>query len=125
MVEPRPFLSINVRARNGAITIAIPRSFRGQLTLHTDNGRVHLSSALAPRAATLSTLDGTHTIFVGERPGGGKWHTGTDKDGEEVDEAVGWSKNGSVKVSYDDEDGSSTCTKGSGVMGSFFKAMGF
>jgi hypothetical protein len=123
MVEPRPFLSIDIRSHNGSIAVTIPRSFRGQLTLRTENGRVHLSSALAPCAATLSTLDGTHTIFVGERPSGGKWHTGTDKDGEEVDEVVGWSKNGSVKVSYDDEDVS--FIKGSGMLGSFFKAMGF
>ncbi|KAI0249761.1 hypothetical protein BJV78DRAFT_639611 [Lactifluus subvellereus] len=104
MAEPRPFLSIDVKSLNGAIMITIPRSFRGQLTLHTDNGSVHLSSTLAPRAATLSNLDGTRTFFVGERPSGGRWHTGASKDGEEVDEVVGWAKNGSVKVSYDDED---------------------
>jgi hypothetical protein len=119
-VEPRPFLNIDVKAHNGSVAITIPRSFRGQLTLHSDNGRVHLSSALAPRAATLSTLNGTHTYFVGERPSGGMWHTGGSEDGEEVDGVVGSSKNGSVKVSYDDEDASST-----GVLGSLFKAMGF
>jgi hypothetical protein len=123
MAEPYPFLSIDARARNGAVTITIPRSFRGQLTLHTDNGRVHLSSALAPRAAALSNLDGTHTFFVGERPSDGKWHTGPGRDGEEVDEVVGWSKNGSVKVSYDDEDVSSM--KSPRVLSSLFKAMGF
>ena len=48
------------------------------------------------------------------------WHTGGSDDGEEVDGVVGSSKNGSVKVSYDDEDASST-----GVLGSLFKAMGF
>ena len=119
MAEPRPFLSIDVRAHNGGVSITIPRSFRGQLTLHTDNGWVQLSSALAPRAAALSTVDGTRTFFVGERPCGGRWHTGAGRDGEEVDEVMGWSKNGSVKVSYDDED------KGPGLLSSFFKAMGF
>jgi hypothetical protein len=123
MVEPRPFLSIEVRAHNGSVTITIPRSFRGQLTLHTDNGRVNLSSSLAPRAATLSSHDGTHTYFVGERPSCGIWHTGGSEDGEEVDGVIGSSKNGSVKVSYDDEDASGT--KGPGVFSSLFKAMGF
>jgi hypothetical protein len=118
MVEPRPFLSVDVRAHNGSISISIPRSFRGQLTLHTDNGCVQLSSALAPRAAALSNVDGTRTFFVGERPSGGKWHTGAGRDDEEVDEVMGWSKNGSVRVSYDDED------KG-GLLSSLFKAMGF
>ena len=100
--------------------ITIPRSFRGQLTLHSDNGHVALSSVLAPRAAMLSTVNGTHTYFVGERPNCGKWHTGGSGDGEEVDGVIGSSKNGSVKVSYDDEG-----TKGAGVFSSFFKAIGF
>ncbi len=82
---------------------------------------MHLSSELAPRAATLSTHNGTHAFFVGERPSCGNWHTGTTGDGDEVDGVIGWSKNGSVKVSYDDEDTS----KGPGVLSSLFKAMGF
>jgi hypothetical protein len=121
-VEPRPYLSIEVKSENGAIFLAIPRSFRGQMMLHTDNGRVTLSSALATRAATLSTLNGTNSYFVGERPSSGKWHTGTGEDGEEVDGVIGSSKNGSVKVSYDDED--VIGTKGSGVLNSLLKAIG-
>jgi len=120
MAEPRPFLQLEARAHNGSVTISIPRSFRGQLTLHTHNGRVMLSSALASRAAMLSGINGTHTYFVGERPGDDKWRTGTSGEGEEVDEAVGWSKNGSIKVSYDDEDGA-----GAGVLSTLFRAMGF
>ncbi len=107
-VEPRPFLNIEVRAHNGTITVTIPRSFRGQMTLHTDNGRVHLSPTLAPRAASLSALNGTHIYFVGERPSTGKWHTGDSEDGDEVDGLIASSKNGSIRVSYDDEDVSST-----------------
>ncbi|KAH8998019.1 hypothetical protein EDB92DRAFT_1837472 [Lactarius akahatsu] len=92
MAEPRPFLQIEAKGHNGSVTISIPRSFRGQLMLHTDNGRV--------------------------RPDGDKWRTGTSGEGEEVDEVIGWSKNGSVKVSYDDED-----LAGAGVLSSFFRAM--
>jgi hypothetical protein len=120
-VEPRPFLNIEVRAHNGSITVTIPRSFRGQLTLHTDNGHVHLSPSLAPRAAWLSAVNATHTYFVGERPGCGKWHTGESEDGDEVDGLIASSKNGSIKVSYDEEN----VTKGPGVLSSLFKAMGF
>jgi len=119
-VEPRPFLNIDVEAPHGSVVITIPRSFRGQLKLQSEHGSVRLSSALAPRAATLSTLNGTHTYFVGERPSCGMWHTGESGDGEEVDRLIGSSKNGSVKVSYDDEDASST-----GVFRSLFKAIGF
>jgi len=123
-VEPRPFLSVEVRAHNGGVTIAIPRSFRGQLTLHTDNGRVHLSSAVSARAATLSAHNGTHTYFVGERPSSGTWHTDAGDDGEEVDGVIGSSKNGSVKISYDDDEDWNSM-KGPGVFSSLFKAMGF
>ena len=119
-VEPRPFLNIDVKGHNGSVAITIPRSFRGQLKLHSDNGSVRLSSGLAPRAATLSALNGTHTYFVGERPNCGNWNTGESEDGEEVDGVIGSTKNGSVKVSYDDEDAGST-----GVLSSLFKAIGF
>ncbi|KAI9508237.1 hypothetical protein F5148DRAFT_1284258 [Russula earlei] len=122
-VEPRPFLDIEARSLNGSVGITIPRSFRGQLTLHSDNGRAILSSALKPRAATLSTVNGTHTYFVGERPSRGTWNTGTNEEGEEVDAVVGWTKNGSVRVSYDDE--AVACPKGPGVLSSLFRAIGF
>jgi hypothetical protein len=122
-VEPRPFLNVEVGAHNGAITVTIPRSFRGQMTLQTKNGWVKLSPMLAPRAASLSVLDGTHTYFVGERPSCGKWHTGESEDGDEVDGLIASSKNGSIRVSYDDENAS--YTKGPRVLSSLFKAMGF
>ncbi|KAF8268540.1 hypothetical protein EI94DRAFT_1727505 [Lactarius quietus] len=133
MAEPRPFLQIEARSHNGSVAISIPRSFRGQLTLCTHNGRVHLSSALAPRAAKLSGLKKSYTYFVGERPSDDKWRTGASGEGEEVDEAIGWSKNGSVKVSYDDEaaGGNVSYNDGDagvrtpGVLSSFFRAMGF
>src|SRR5713226_6946337 len=121
MVEPRPFLNIEVKGHNGSITTTIPRSFRGQLTLHTDNGRVYLSPALAPHASSLSTVNGTHTYFVGQRPSNGKWHTGGSEDGDEVDGLIASSKNGSIRVSYDDEDVSTI--RGPGVLSSLFKAM--
>ena len=50
MVNPRPFLSasisIEARAHNSLVVIAIPRFFRGQLTLRTQDGRVIASSAV-------------------------------------------------------------------------------
>ncbi|KAH9962164.1 hypothetical protein BC827DRAFT_1267153 [Russula dissimulans] len=122
-VEPRPFFSIEARTLNGSVMLTVPRSFRGQLTLHTNSGRVHLSSALALHAATLSTLNGTHTYFVGERPRSGTWDDGTNGDGEPVDVVMGSTKNGTVKVTYDDE--TVFGTKGPGVLSSLFKAIGF
>ena len=81
---------------------------------------MRLLPALAPRAAPLSALDGTHTYFVGKRPGSGMWHTGGSEGGGEVDGLVGSSNNGDLKISYGDEDASST-----GVLSLPFKAMGF
>ena len=119
-VEPS-FLNIDAKVHNGSVAIAIPRCFRGQLKLRTGKGTaVRLSPALAPRAATLSALNGTHTYFVGERPGSGIWHTDENEGGDEVDGLVSSSNNGDVKISYDDEDASST-----GVLSPPFKAMGF
>ncbi|KAI0053151.1 hypothetical protein FA95DRAFT_935105 [Auriscalpium vulgare] len=102
---PRVFLTINVHSRNGSTSLTIPRDFRGQLTAHTDNGRVSLSSELAARTATLSTAGGTHTYFVGQRPASNSWVTGDGKGpGDSVDDAALWTKNGSVSVRYADED---------------------
>ncbi|KAH8993601.1 hypothetical protein EDB86DRAFT_2805533, partial [Lactarius hatsudake] len=107
MAEPRPFLRIEAKGHNGSVTISIPRSFRGQLTLHTDNGRVVLSPcAGTSRLNAVRAQRITCVLCRGE--------------GEEVDEVIGWSKNGSVKVSYDDED-----LAGAGVLSSLFRAMGF
>lgn len=80
------------------------RSFRGLLTLRTHNGQVLLSSALSPCAATLSTSGGSHSYFVGEQSSSRKWNTGNSEDGDEVDEVIGSSNNGDVRVSYGDED---------------------
>ena len=125
-VDPRPFLSIQAKAHNGSIAIAIPRSFRGLLTLRTHNGRVLLSSALSTCAATLSTSGGSHSYFVGEQSSSRKWHTGNSEDGDEVDEVIGSSNNGDVRVSYGDEDDDeeSSSAKGSGIFSSLFSAMG-
>jgi hypothetical protein len=88
---------------------------------------VLLSSALAPRAATLSTSRRTYSYFVGIQPSSGKWNTGTGEDGDEVDEVIGSSHNGSVRVSYEDEDNDEDVSskKGPGIFSSLFKAMGF
>ena len=113
------FLNIDVKVHNGSVAIAIPRCFHGQLKLRTGNATVCLTPALAPRAATVSALDGTHTYFVGERPGSGMWHTGESEGGGKVAGLIGSSNNGNAKISKDDEDSGST-----GVLGSLFKTIG-
>jgi len=109
------------------MVIAIPRSFRGLFTLRTHNSRVLLSSALTPRAATLSTSGGSHSYSVGEQTSSRKWHTGNSDNGDEVDKVIGSSNNGDVRVSYGDEDNSEglSSAKGPGIFSSLFNAMGF
>ena len=53
--------------------------------------------------------------FVGERPSDNKWRTCMSGEGEEVDEVIGWSQIGDVKVSYDDEDIADVRTPSPGV----------
>ena len=86
---------------------------------------MYLSSTLASRAALLSSLNGAHTYFVGERPSSGKWHTGESEDGDEVDGLIASTKDGYgfIKVSYDEKDVS--YTKRPGIFSSLFKAIGF
>jgi hypothetical protein len=125
---PRPFLTIEATAHNGSAMIALPRSFRGQITLRTHCGRLFLSPALASCASTLSTSDRTYSYFVGERPSSGMWHTDTGGDGDEVDEVIGSCHNGSITVSYNDEvrdDVSDNTRKESRIFSSLLKAMGF
>ena len=71
----------------------------------------------------LSVLNRTHMYFVGERPSDNKWRTGTSGEGEEVDEVIGWTQNGDVKDSYDDEDIADVGI--TAVLGFLFRAMGF
>lgn len=103
--SPRPLLSLHLKTRDGSVTLRIPRSFRGQLTLYTHDGRILLSPEVSARAAPLSGV-GKHTYFVGERPKANVWRTGDDgADGEEeqVDDAHCETHDGRVTVKYEDE----------------------
>ncbi|KAI0064856.1 hypothetical protein BV25DRAFT_194078 [Artomyces pyxidatus] len=116
----RPLLNVRVVSHNGSCTLFLPRSFRGQLTLYTVNGGVQLSPAVAPRAAALANVDNTRTYFLGERPRANKWATGDGAgEGELVDDANCWTKNGGVYVRYNDEPEASFTS----MVSSFFKAL--
>ncbi|KAI0040206.1 hypothetical protein FA95DRAFT_1577104, partial [Auriscalpium vulgare] len=93
----RALLTINVKSQNGATSLTLPRDFCGQLTTHTDNGRVSLSKELAARAAVLSTADGTHTYCLGQCPASHSWATGDGKSsGNSVNDATPHARSNSI-----------------------------
>ncbi|KAJ6517465.1 hypothetical protein C8R47DRAFT_1087337 [Mycena vitilis] len=100
---PRPPLHLTGTSSNGTLTLHLPHSFRGPLTLRTRNGSVRIGGALAGATSTVSEAGGVRRCFVGEfadwaeRPEG--W-TG--------DEVSLESANGSIRVQYDVEAASSS-----------------
>ncbi|KAJ7624308.1 hypothetical protein DFH06DRAFT_1230147 [Mycena polygramma] len=114
---PRPPVHLKASSSNGTITLHLPHSFRGPLTLRTRNGSIRFSGTLATNTTTFSEAGGVRRCFVGEfadwaeRPEG--WA------GDEVNLE---SSNGSVRVQYDVETSSSAGGegakgKGKGIFG--------
>ncbi|KAJ6454717.1 hypothetical protein C8R47DRAFT_1166884 [Mycena vitilis] len=115
---PRPPLHLTATSSNGTLTLHLPHSFRGPLTLRTRNGSVRIVRALEGATTTVSEAGGVRRCFVGEfadwaeRPEG--W-TG--------DEVTLESANGSIRVQYDVEVASTAAEsakdsgKGKGLFG--------
>jgi hypothetical protein len=78
----RPTLDIELRAFYGDVSLSLPRSFRGPITIRTGDDRIAFSPAFAERVVLLSkvSLAGVRTYFVGDRPEGGKWGYGDTSD---------------------------------------------
>lgn len=90
-----PFL-LDIYARDGQVTVLLPRSFHGLLLLTTRQS-VKLSDDLLQRSTTLSTVEHTRRYFVGDFP-----HQLFDNnwDGDEL-KAV--SRDGRIVIRYRDE----------------------
>ncbi|KAJ7624839.1 hypothetical protein FB45DRAFT_924331 [Roridomyces roridus] len=120
-VGARPPFTIRAESSNGSITLHLPLSFRGPLTIHTQYGSVRLASSLDAATTTFSEVDGTRRYFVGDF---------SDYEGEEEgalwfgDEAHLETTYGSVKVQYEaafNETSESDLGSGKGKgKGSFF-----
>lgn len=94
-----PTFSFYGYSRNGQVKVCIPRSFCGPVSATTENGTVKVSRAVAARQTPFNYINDTNKSFIGDASGylekGGKnWHG---------DELILESKNGSIKISYDDE----------------------
>lgn len=104
-VQHRPYVtppfSLDATSQNGAVNISLPRSFCGLVTMRTRNGSLRFSNDILAVRTLLSEIDGTCQCFVGNMSGVQL------KDVDPVtwkgDRLVAESKNGSVRLQFDDE----------------------
>jgi len=99
-----PF-SLTGRTSNGAIRLALPRSFEGLITVSTRNGSIHTSDEIIQNATQLGQLDATQRFFVGDFQllGEEPWQ------GDQVEVEA---PNGSIRVKYVDDLADSQGKKG-------------
>ncbi|KAG6331973.1 hypothetical protein ID866_7115 [Astraeus odoratus] len=64
---------LNVFTKDGRVTVLLPRSFHGPLTLQTRDGSCTLSSDLLKNSAKLSVVDRTTRYFVGNYTPSPSW----------------------------------------------------
>ncbi|KAH7921839.1 hypothetical protein BV22DRAFT_1131929 [Leucogyrophana mollusca] len=91
-----PFL-LDIYARDGRVTVLLPRSFHGPLLLTSrSSNSVILSDAILEKSTPLSTLDRTRRFFVGPT----SEVTGQDWHGDELKVEA---RDGKIRVRYIDE----------------------
>jgi hypothetical protein len=112
----RPPISLKVTDANGPITLHLPRSFRGPITILTRNGSVRFSKPLSAQLTQLGEAQNTRRCFAGDFPVAGDFPDGEEAAwaGDELDVEA---SNGDVKLLYDDERKSAS---DAGGKGSFF-----
>lgn len=112
-----PF-ALLVTTNTGSITLYIPRTYTGALTMRQGFGFAKLSPALESRVHTFSDIEGNCVCFVGDFRQAGFGQGGGAGDRRQ-EGAGGWRGNaielvsvhGSIRVSYVDDE-----TRGEGVM---------
>ncbi|KAG1722771.1 hypothetical protein EDB19DRAFT_1916498 [Suillus lakei] len=90
-----PFL-LDIYARDGRVTVLLPRSFRGSLLL-TTRQCAKLSDDLLQQSTILSTVENTRRYFVGDIS---HWLFGDDWNGDELKVV---SRDGRIIIRYKDE----------------------
>jgi hypothetical protein len=122
---PRPPLSLSLSTTNGKITLHLPRSFTGQITIKSRSSP-HFSDEIQGQLTTVSES----TYFLGELP---STHDSEDNDDASssssmvMDTATLKTTNGSVRIAYEDEFGTeedSQSFRGKGKSG-LFRFLGF
>lgn len=111
---PIPF-HLKAGSRNGSVTVGIPRTFEGLLTIYTKNGSVRMSDGVTQRVTIHNEEKGTQRCFLGdisiydENEGG--WI------GDQLDVSA---YNGGVKLHFVEEAG----LEGPKKSGLFFRILG-
>jgi len=97
--ETRPAIRFSTRSSNGSIYVQLPRSFCGPIRIRTGHGTTRFSEAVQAHLTPFSDLDHVQRSFLGHfNPS--QWDIGAPWEGDELSIET---KNGSVKVAYDDE----------------------
>ncbi|KAJ7751539.1 hypothetical protein DFH07DRAFT_922056 [Mycena maculata] len=115
----RPSIRLTAHSYYGHITLAIPRSFRGPVTVTTRFGSLKFAGDLAGAVTTLGEADGTHRCFVGEL--GDDWADAAD--GWAGDEIRVEATHRGVRLLYDTDAGAGGHDNGWGK-GLFGKLLG-
>jgi len=106
-----PFI-LNASSPYGGVAVRIPRSFKGSITASTKHGHVSMSDAVSAQASLVSDLQGVRRIFVGDL---------STRNEETDDVMILESVNGSVKISFEDEDFTNRIVKSvGGLLGRLF-----
>ncbi|KAJ7036703.1 hypothetical protein C8F04DRAFT_463730 [Mycena alexandri] len=93
----RPPVKVCAKSSNGTVTIHLPRSFRGPVTLRTNNGTARFSDAVAADLITFTEANRTRRSFIGDFA---DW---TDQPAEWVgDEVEVETSNGNIRLQYVD-----------------------
>jgi len=103
---PRLPVLLNVCSLNGAISLTIPRSFQGIITITTQNGNVKFLGDMENAINITSDVNKTRRCFLGD------FSALVDDEPWEGDEMVVETSNGGVKIQYDDEATESTRQRG-------------
>ncbi|KAJ7181975.1 hypothetical protein C8R46DRAFT_1186849 [Mycena filopes] len=112
----RPPVKLRVQSSNGSVTIHVPRSFRGPVTLRTSNGSTRLSDAVAAALTTFTEAKGTRRCFIGDFSDWTDMDAGSGWAGDELEVEA---SNGAIRLLYEDGGG-----KGNEGKGNIRKAVG-
>ncbi|KAH8115110.1 hypothetical protein DFH11DRAFT_146740 [Phellopilus nigrolimitatus] len=112
-ITPRQY-ALSAYSRSGSVSVALPSSFVGPVTMFTVHGSVSLSNSVTSRLITFSEIDGKGSCFIGDIKAAN--YTGIEGwTGSTLD--IG-SQSGRLKLSFVDEEQS---TEGSGFFSRLFR----
>ncbi|KAG2358139.1 hypothetical protein BDR07DRAFT_1295789 [Suillus spraguei] len=107
-----PFL-LTISSKNGAVSVALPRSFNGLLLLTTRHGSVSLTDTLSANCTHLSQVDLTRRYFVGDL-------SAVDESDWTGDELRVEAPHGNIKIKYVEEQTTADNTNKKGLLSRLF-----